>query len=99
MIYGTTFAKNRYLRYKSLQWGYHSDYKSLQIKRAYDGPQPKACYKATYSDDQVTIVGESLDTVKAAITSYWNKRTSGEWARDVYTRYDDDGSPYNGGSA
>lgn len=70
MIYGTEFAKKRYLRYENLQWKNHSPYKGLQIERCYDGMQPKACYRAIDHHGMNVIVGEGLAQVKAAVTKY-----------------------------
>jgi len=74
-IFGDPFAINRYRRYDPVfQWKFHSDYKSYSIERCYDGPQPKACYRAIDHRRNVVICGEGLAQVKSAITRYIQER-------------------------
>ena len=71
-VFGSLFAINRYNRYAGLQWKEHSKYKGLVIERCYDGPQPKACYRALHAPGRYLIVGEGLWQVKNAITQYFD---------------------------
>jgi len=74
-IFGDPFAINRYGKYDQMfQWKFHSEYKSLSIERCYDGPQPKACYRAIDHHRNVVICGEGLAQVKDAITRYIKER-------------------------
>lgn len=73
--FGDRFAIMRYERYDQVfQWKFHSDYKSFSIERCYDGPQPKACYRAIDHRRNVVICGEGLMQIKAAITRYIQER-------------------------
>ena len=69
--FGTPFAVKRYNRYVlQVQWKEHSKYKGFMIERAYDGAQPKACYRAIDLKHDFIITGEGLLQVKDAVTKY-----------------------------
>ena len=69
--FGDAFAIRRYDRYGDVySWKEHSVYKKFVIERCYDGPQPKACYRAIDYDRDTIICGEGLAQVKSAITRY-----------------------------
>lgn len=70
IVYGSTFAANRYKRYLHYGWRDHSMYKGFRIERCYDGEQPKGLYRAVDSDTGCIIIGEGLLQVKAAISDY-----------------------------
>lgn len=72
-MFGTAFALKRYKKYDgAVSWKDHSKYKGFQLQRAYDGPQPKALYRAMTVDglNAVVPVGEGLAQVKSAVTRF-----------------------------
>lgn len=70
-VFGQPFSVKKYrAQYHIYEYRHHSEYKSLTICRAYDGPQPKAMYRAVAADGVTMIVSSDLAGEKAAITEY-----------------------------
>lgn len=67
--FGSHKAVERYVRYSGYEYRHHCDYMTLGIYRAYDGPQPKAMYRAIVADGTI-IVSVNLDGIKCKIKEY-----------------------------
>lgn len=77
VLSGTKFAIGRYVRYTPCDWEYHSEYRAVDIYRAFTGNQARGLYRAAiditdnYDEKGRTrvlyAVGSSLLEVKEAI--------------------------------
>lgn len=67
--FGSHEAVERYCRYSGYEYRHHCDYMGLGIYRAYDGPQPKAMYRAIVADGTI-IVSVNLDGIKRQVKDY-----------------------------